>query len=620
MAQWNLGGQKPWLLDVTACDADIIAVQELSRCEAGWRTFDTAEFHWVSHRSENQWRGVGIAIALDKFDSILYKVASSRGLWVVARLKGLGRVLLGSLHCHTGVTNAIYQAAVHEFFATCPRRFRHLPVFCGVDANEVPVWVDSDSEDSLEFGTGNGNINELVAAAMQLGMRPSSPLSHLRHAPTHFPRDESREGRQIDMIFVKQLHALPHDIDAERRHCIGSDHALLHGDLLCSPGSSKSRWFNDSRPRWVTSELPSDFIICDEDDVRELAKRTSRPRRSLAYKDNDEVKNAIAQARADKQASTWKRAHRLRQECRAKWKRERLSAVLGGDWDLYKQLQNEKKRVRGWWGDLLRERSAREVTCEVKSHFEKKMVDPAGAQWDETLQDIVAQVAVDTPFLPFSKIDVRSELQAMKCRSAVGPDGVSVHFLRVLIDHETLGDDFLELINHIVEHDEMPASWGKSFLALLAKVPSPTSPKDLRPICVSSAFHKLVSRLVCSRALPSMRCASNISCCGKGRQAADLIGTASRVRDVCKEWKVPLLVAKLDVEGAFDRIRRDKVADFLVSQLRGSGIPHELRYLLRQLATHHLAGLVPGGSRVDIYTNIGLSKAPPRALRSSGSS
>ena len=65
---------------------------------------------------------------------------------------------------------------------------------------------------------------------------------------------------------------------------------------------------------------------------------------------------------------------------------------------------------------------------------------------------------------------------------------------------------------------------------------------------------------------PSMRKPSWISACGKNRQAADLLAVATRIRDVTREWRLPLLVAKLDVRGAFDRrVVRKSVASLLRS-------------------------------------------------------
>ena len=55
----------------------------------------------------NEWRAVGVGITNDKLDCVVGKVATNRGIWILARLRGLGRVVIGSMHCHTGATNAI---------------------------------------------------------------------------------------------------------------------------------------------------------------------------------------------------------------------------------------------------------------------------------------------------------------------------------------------------------------------------------------------------------------------------------------------------------------------------------------------------------------------------------
>ena len=119
--------------------------------------------------------------------------------------------------------------------------------------------------------------------------------------------------------------------------------------------------------------------------------------------------------------------------------------------------------------------------------------------WDRQLEGMLQSLPRPASFVPFQIHDIIAELQQMKCRSAVGPDGISVHLLRSVAAHETIGADFCALVNHIIATQEIPANWHKSFLALLAKVPSPQRPQDLRPICVSSAFNKLVNRLACSR-------------------------------------------------------------------------------------------------------------------------
>ena len=587
-------------------------VQEISRDAEGWDQFERDEFQWVTHRDREQWRGVGVGIAKDKFDCVLHKIATKRGIWVVARILGIGRIVLGSLHCHTGVTNSIYQAAIHEFMSKCPRKYRHLPCICGVDANEVPSWIDNE-EGGLTVGEGNANLNLLVQEGLRHGLQAQPPDKIFQHAWTHFPRDETRQGRQIDVVLGRQLSVGPITVAADRRLAIGSDHALLFGDIWVADGSLKSRWNHDSRARWVSRELP-DAVIVDEDELIHLAKKYTKPRFSAAFRDDRETQEAICAARESNAPADWKTVHRMRTQKRKNWKRERLSSILDGDWDLYRQLQSEKRRKRGWWGDMLAERSAEQLALEIHTHLAEKMKDPRDDfNWDELLEDKIRQVPPSGGFAAFQLHEVCQELQHMRCRSAVGPDQISVHLLRIIVAHEQLGEQLVDLINHIVVTQELPSTWHQSFLALLAKVPCPKKPSDLRPICVSSAFNKLVNKLVCTRVLPALRQGSRVSCCGKGRQAADLVGCISRMRDICREWRHPLLVCKLDVSGAFDRVKRDKVADYLLSKLGDKHLEDELRYMLAQLRTHTLQGIAPGGVQLRLSPDVGIKQGAPES-------
>ena len=611
IGHWNLGGQKVGLLDVAAADTDLLFLQEVARDHPGWDQVETEHFHWITHRSPEQWRGVAIGFALDKFDCALKKVATKRGIWVLARIKNLGRIVCGSLHAHTGVTNAVYQGAVDEFFGALPRSWRQYPLLCGIDANETCQWI-RDEVDNVALGQCSSNLNALLQNALQHGCQPCAPRWEQRHAPTHFPRDSTRQGRQIDLLISRQIGHGPVVIDAERRHCVGSDHAYLFLDVFLRSRPAPARWGNESRARWVTGELPATTII-DDSDITALARSCTKPRCSAAFRDSEEIKQAIAAARTSGTPGEWKRVHRLRHACRKHWKNARLSKVLHGSWEDFRHLQAEKKRKRGWWGQMLEHRSSKELTREVQAHLQNKMVDPKMENWDTDLSFLIASIDKKGDFVPFTLVQVRGELQGMRCRSAVGPDLIGVSLLRSIVSHDVLGPQLLDLVNHIVDTQEIPAVWERSFLALLTKVDVPSKASDLRPISVSSAFNKLVNRLVCSRALPLLRRGSKISACGRGRQAADLIGATSRLRDVIREWKLPAILCKLDVAGAFDRVDRRRVADLLIKRLRDHDLGSELRYLLCQLRCHTLEGRVPGGDVIEIQPNNGIKQGAPES-------
>ena len=613
LGQWNLAGQKLDLLNVAGRDVDIALVQEIARGEVGWNTENTELFHWISHRGANHYRGVAIGIALDKLDCVVHKVACNRGFWILARIRGLGRIVLGTMHCHTGATNAIYQAAVHAFIQTCPRKWRQYPLACGTDVNEELTWFE---QDDLEFRLSNGtaNLNEVTHQFLQIGAGPVSPDRSQWATPTHYPRDESRRGRQIDTIWTRQLSHAMTVIDAPRRHVIGSDHALVHLDLAVA-GKITNQWGNDSRPRYLSADLPVGVksVICDSEDLSKLARKCTRPRISRAYRDTDEIRDKITEAKQDNDKKCWKQVHRMRRRARREWDRERLSLILHGDWHEYRELQKTKKRRTGWWGRMLQDKTSLENTEQVQAHLRGKLVNEFCDDWDDLLQAQIESVHIRGDFVDFTISEAREVLHDMKVNSAVGPDGISVAFLRHALSDEEVGPQVIALVNHIVRNLELPAEWELNFLALLAKCDSPAKPNELRLICVSSVFHKMVTKLVCTRTMPVMRTGSKISGCGKGRQAADVIGTVSRLRDVAQEWKIPLLLCKLDISGAFDKLDRQKIVEFLKERLDGCELEHELRYLLCQLRTYQLVGRVPGGHTIQLGANVGIKQGAPES-------
>ena len=72
------------------------------------------------------------------------------------------------------------------------------------------------------------------------------------------------------MIWKRRLDLKEVNIEADRRHVIGTDHALLHCDLYTGT-RLWTRWGNDSRPRYMMKELPPEVVV-DVDDLSRMAR------------------------------------------------------------------------------------------------------------------------------------------------------------------------------------------------------------------------------------------------------------------------------------------------------------------------------------------------------------
>ena len=610
---WNLGGQNIDTLNVVLQDSDFIAVQEVARDEPGWKEYNDDQFCWLLHRHEHQYRGVGLGVAQDLFDCIVDKTATERGIWALVRVKGIGRVVLGSLHCHTGATQKTYASAVHTFFKAFKRKWRGYPIMLGVDANEQPTWnKENENEDDFNITNTSVNLEALLEEVYNLGLKAVTPIDSQLSTPTHYPRDPMRTGRQIDMLFTKSLMVSRSRIRPDMRHCIGTDHAEINCDIFSS-GSRFQPWGSDTRPRKLSALLPHQHTIVDGDDLCHLAQTCTRPKCSPSYHDSDEIKQMIAKAKATNDPTLWKKVHKTRRRARNEWIKSRSSAVLQGDWGAFRSYQKDKRRRKGWWGRMLTDKSAAELTQEVQSHLEEKMTDPANSNWDEVVSGFIERLVLPEHWQPFTKEEIFETLSHMKPHAAVGEDIICVDLLKAIVLHDNLGEQFVALLNHIVHHNQQPESWGVSILALLAKCADPAAPGDLRPICVGSNFAKLTNRLVMARVFPVLRRGSRCSTCGKNRQVADLVGVMTRMRDMLHEWREPLLIAKLDVAGAFDRLSRPKVAELIIERTQHTNLGREVRYMLQQLGVNQLKGTVPGGHSINIKANVGIRQGAPES-------
>ena len=595
-------------IDTVAGSYDLLCVQEVSRGKDGWDEHETDCFLWFSHQDASQWRGVGIGVSRDLFDCVTDKVACKRGAAWVVRLKNHKRIILCSLHCPTGVTVGQYHQDVHDFRRRLRRWHPDLPLVAGVDANEVVGW-NSDEADGACIRSSS-KLDKLLEATSGMHLRPVPPRREDRNVPTHYPRDESREGRHIDAIFVRMVGGGQVSVKPEMRLEINTDHALL--EMHIEIHKTRPAVWVDSRPRWVACDgvLP---VVSDFNGVQALARQVCQPKRRKDYRDDDEMRQLLRDAKQadwDDKKAMWKKVHRTRRRKKREWQQQRLSNILYGSWGEYRDYK-ASLRKKSWWGDILSGKTSDEVADEVQQSLGAKFWDVA-RNWGDELQRRIQDLPIDDACLmPIMPAEVSDALAGMKARSAVGEDQVCVDLLRRLAQEQP--EHLCGMCTEVLTNGVLPEPWGVSLLALLPKCQCPALPSDLRPIAMGSAAMKMMSRIVMGRTFDKLREPCRHASSGKGRQPADLVGTFTRLRDVTREWRTGVIAAKLDVKGAFDYIDRGKVADFLQARLRDPQDQHALRFLLLLLAENTMKGCAPGGKQVVLTANRGIRQGSPES-------
>ena len=119
---------------------------------------------------------------------------------------------------------------------------------------------------------------------------------------------------------------------------------------------------------------------------------------------------------------------------------------------------------------------------------------------DQILQSIEPKV---TPHMnedltrPFTAIEVEQALKQMKSLTAPGPDNMTPLFYKSYWN--IVGSDVIDATLSVLNSGIMPPNINHTFITLIPKTKSPTSPKDFRPISFCNVMYKIISKTIANR-------------------------------------------------------------------------------------------------------------------------
>ncbi|CAE7801742.1 pol [Symbiodinium sp. CCMP2592] len=239
---------------------------------------------------------------------------------------------------------------------------------------------------------------------------------------------------------------------------------------------------------------------------------------------------------------------------RKQWEQARLAKASQCDWASFRRVRAEGQ---GSWPDCFAAAQATDPHEVVDDHF--KAIYKADPQQ--------RTVFPEGDVVGFSVEEIRKGIFQMKKGKSVGVDLTSRELFEGLLETPGGASHLAEFFTSILVSQQVPKDWNKSILIVLAKVPQPLAPRDLRPIALGSATSKLFARLLLNRCLPKLGPKSPYQCAREHRQSNDYVFSLWRIFELCREWNKPLTCVKIDIHKAFDSVDRGALIRKLRSRL-----------------------------------------------------
>ena len=461
-------------------------------------------------------------------------------------------------------------------------------IVIGVDANAVAgTRLDTDSTVVLgNFGYGERNdrgvsfvgwlhLNSLTATNTLYDKPSSRRWTHTLHS--------TGEQRQIDFILVsRDLRPAMRNVDICEECCYGSDHRALKLNLHITTSKPKKkqtkpklqiRWkpqldendvplFNAKMEQFLQTEQANDASTITTAIV-DIATSTAQQLPTCKSK-RDPVIRELFTARGsssdpeERKALTLLLWKTLRAERRRKHN-EGLDNLLnaGRGADLAKLLAKpiKAKRVTAVRDPRGRRLTQRTDIAEVFVKFYENLYYAVGDHTPTGRESGIEQVSAD---------EVRTAISKLKGGKTGSDDGLVAEMLKT--GCEPLVDKIAQLFTDILKNGvSIPEQWCRSKLVVLFKKGDTELPKNYRPVAIMPVLGKLFSGVLLNRLKPTLNAKQPPEQAGfrADYSCSDVVHTLRVMSEKATEWGLPLWMASLDLEKAFDTVLHSSVFDCL---------------------------------------------------------
>jgi hypothetical protein len=212
-------------------------------------------------------------------------------------------------------------------------------------------------------------------------------------------------------------------------------------------------------------------------------------------------------------------------------------------------------------GSLITDRDRIVKRCE---EFYKKLYASRSAAPAMQQAPIATPVADDPP--PILPSEVRASINRLNRTKAPGEDKITGGILQD--GGEAIVTALTRLFNQCLHLRKLPSSWKNAVVILLHKKGDTTDIKNYRPISLLPIMYKVFSHILLRRMLPTLDFHQPREQAGfrAGFSTIDHLHVINQLQEKSNEYNIPLCLAFVDYEKAFDSIEFQPLFDALQNQ------------------------------------------------------
>nr|XP_023656104.1 uncharacterized protein LOC111837887 [Paramormyrops kingsleyae] len=164
---------------------------------------------------------------------------------------------------------------------------------------------------------------------------------------------------------------------------------------------------------------------------------------------------------------------------------------------------------------------------------------------------------------PPTKTEVVNAIRSLKNNKAAGPDRIPTEIVKE--GGTKLWHHIHQLLLKVWEREELPSELQDAQIVTIFKKGDKAECGNYRGISLLSTTGKVLARVLASRLLPLSEDLLPESQCGfrPSRGTIDIIFTARQLQEKCREQKLPLYMAFIDLTKAFDSVGRQALWSIL---------------------------------------------------------